>query len=147
MKIEGNFTFAGSVETVWDHMLDPGALSACLPGCERFEPTSDDSYDVVMRVGVAGISGRYTGKVTIADKRHAESYRMIVQGRGAGGGIRGEGVLTFAPDSDGTRVSVEGDARVTGVVARVGQRLLGTVSKTLMSQFFACMGEKFESSA
>ena len=56
-------------------------------------------------------------------------------------------MLTFAPDGDGTRVSVEGDARVTGVVARVGQRLLGTVSKTLMSQFFACMGEKFESSA
>ena len=58
----------------------------------------------------------------------------------------GEGVLTFAPDGDHTRVSVEGDARVTGVVARVGQRLLGTVSKTLMSQFFACMGDKVESS-
>ena len=72
---------------------------------------------------------------------------MIVQGRGAGGGIRGEGVLTFAPDGDGIRASsVEGDARVTGVVARVGQRLLGTVSKTLMSQFFACMSEKLESS-
>ena len=72
-------------------MLDPGALSACLPGCERFEPTGDDSYDVVMRVGVAGISGRYTGKVTIADKRHGESFRMIVQGRGAGRGNKGRG--------------------------------------------------------
>ena len=146
MKIEGAFTFAADVETVWDHMLDPGALSACLPGCEQFDPTGDDSYDVVMRVGVAGISGRYTGKVTVAEKQHAESYRMIVQGRGRGGGIRGEGVLTFAPDGDGTRVTVGGDARVTGVVARVGQRLLGTVSKTLMTQFFACMGEKLETS-
>ena len=142
MKIEGTFTFPAGVEAVWDHMLDPDALSACLPGCERFEPTGDDSYDVVMRVGVAGISGRYTGKVTVADVQHAESYRMIVQGRGRGGGIRGEGVLTFAADGDGTRVTVEGDARVTGVVARVGQRLLGTVSKTLMTQFFSCMAEK-----
>ena len=140
MKIEGTFTFAADVETVWAHMLDPDALSACLPGCERFEPAGEDSYEVVMRVGVGGISGRYTGKVTVADVQHAQSYRMIVQGRGAGGGIRGEGVLTFAPDGDGARVTVEGDARVTGVVARVGQRLLGTVSKTLMTQFFACMG-------
>ena len=146
MKIEGAFTFAADVETVWAHMLDPNALSACLPGCESFEPTGDDSYDVVMRVGVAGISGRYTGKVTVADVQHAESYRMIVQGRGRGGGIRGEGVLTFAPDGDGTRVTVEGDARVTGVVARVGQRLLGTVSKTLMTQFFTCMTENLETS-
>ena len=48
--------------------------------------------------------------------------------------------MTFAPDGDGTRVTVDGDARVTGVVARVGQRLLGAVSKTLMTQFFECMG-------
>ena len=147
MKIEGAFTFAADVETVWDHMLDPNALSACLPGCERFEPTGEDSYDVVMRVGVAGISGRYTGKVTVADVQHGESYKMIVQGRGRGGGIRGEGVLTFAADGEGTRVTVDGDARVTGVVARVGQRLLGTVSKTLMTQFFTCMAENLEASA
>ena len=142
MKIDGAFTFAASVEDVWAHMLDPDALAGCLPGCERFEPTGEDSYDVALRVGVAGISGRYTGKVTLADKRHAESYKMIVQGRGSGGSIRGEGVLRFAPDSEGARVTVEGDARVTGVVARVGQRLLGTVSKTLMTQFFECMGGK-----
>ena len=85
MKIEGSFTFPAPVEDVWARMLDPESLAGCLPGCERFEPTGEDSYDVALRVGVAGISGRYTGKVTLADVRHLESYKMIVQGRGAGG--------------------------------------------------------------
>ena len=98
-----------------------------------------------MRVGVAAVRGNYSGSVSIADKRHLQSYRMIVQGRGSGGSVRGEGMLTFA-DGDGgaTRVSVSGDAQVTGVVARVGQRLMGNASRMLMNQFFNCLKSKVE---
>ncbi len=145
MKIEGDFVFDATRQKVWDMLQSPETLADCIPGCQEFEPTGDDAYKVVMRVGVAAVRGNYSGSVSIADKRHLQSYRMIVQGRGSGGSVRGEGMLTFA-DGDGgaTRVSVSGDAQVTGVVARVGQRLMGNASRMLMNQFFNCLKSKVE---
>jgi carbon monoxide dehydrogenase subunit G len=36
-------------------------------------------------------------------------------------------------------VTVEARAQVGGLVARVGQRLLGSVSKMMMDRFFGCL--------
>ena len=144
MKVEGTFTIDAEREKVWDMLMSPDTLAGCIPGCESFEPVDDDTYNVKMRVGVAAVRGNYTGSVSIADRQHLESYRMIVQGRGRGGSVRGEGLLTFTDIEGGTQVGVVGDAQVTGVVARVGQRLMGNASRMLMNQFFNCLKEKIE---
>ena len=70
---------------------------------------------------------------------------MAVEGGGSVGTIKGEAVLRFARDGDVTRVHLEGDAQVTGIVARVGQRLLGSASNMMMNQFFSCIKDKVES--
>ena len=144
MKVEGTFTIDAEREKVWDMLMSPDTLAVCIPGCESFEPVDDDTYNVKMRVGVAAVRGNYTGSVTIADRQHLESYRMVVQGRGRGGSVRGEGLLTFTDIEGGTQVGVVGDAQVTGVVARVGQRLMGNASRMLMNQFFNCLKSKIE---
>ncbi len=144
MKVEGSYTFRADRRKVWDSLLSPEVLSSCIPGCERFEPTSDETYDVVMKVGVAAVSGRYTGKITITDKHELDTYTMRVEGKGAAGTIGGEGVLTFTEIEGETRVDLTGDARVTGIIARVGQRFMGSASKMLMNQFFDCLRSKVE---
>ena len=81
----------------------------------------------------------------MTDRVELVSYTMVVEGRGAGGGVKGEGFLSFEDAGDGgTLVSVVGDARVTGIVARVGQRLMGNASKMLMNQFFECLQSKVD---
>ena len=144
MKVEAAFTFDADREKVWNMLLSPDILADCIPGCRSFEPAGEDTYKVDMRVGVAAVRGNYSGSVTIADKERLQSYRMVVSGRGAGGSVRGEGVLTFADIEGGTQVSIEGDAQVTGVVARVGQRLMGNASRMLINQFFTCLKSKIE---
>ena len=69
---------------------------------------------------------------------------MIVEGKGAGGSIRGEGLLNFSDADGGTQVSIVGDARISGIMARVGQRLFGNASKLLMNQFFGCLKSKVD---
>ena len=145
MKVEGTFTIDAERAHVWDMLMSPETLAGCIPGCEGFEPVDADTYKIAMRVGIASVRGNYSGSVTIADRQEQVSYKMVVQGRGRGGSVRGEGVLTLADDADGgTLVSVEGDAQVTGVIARVGQRLMGNASRMLMNQFFNCLKSKIE---
>ena len=101
-----------------------------------------------MRVGVAAVRGSYSGGVTLADLNRPHSYRMIVQGRGSGGSVRGEALITFADApsdaAQATQVTIAGDAQVTGVIARVGQRLMGNASRMLINQFFNCLKSKVE---
>ena len=81
----------------------------------------------------------------MTDKARPESYRIVIQGRGAGTSVRGEGVLSFSEEEGGeTEVTVAGDVYLTGIVARVGQRLLGSTSRMMMDQFFSCISEQVE---
>ena len=144
MKVQGSYLFNADAETVWNALQSPEVLSSCIPGSEKFERTGPDSYDVALRLRVAAISGSYTGKVAIEDKVHLESYRMIVEGKGAAGSLRSEVSFQFSQEDGGTRIELSGDARVSGVVARVGQRLLGAASRMLMNQFFDCLKSRVE---
>ena len=144
MKVQGSYLFNADAESVWNALQSPEVLSSCIPGSEEFRPTGPDTYDVALRLRVAVVSGSYTGKVTIEDKVHPESYRMIVEGKGAAGSLRSEVSFKLSPEDGGTRVELSGDAQVSGVVARVGQRLMGSASRMLMNQFFGCLKSRVE---
>ena len=144
MKVKGSYVFNADAEAVWNALQSPEVLSSCIPGSEKFQRTGPDSYDVALRLRVAAVSGSYKGKVTIEDKVHLESYRMTVEGKGAAGSLRSEVSFRLSPEGGGTRIELSGDAQVSGVVARVGQRLLGPASRMLMNQFFSCLKSRVE---
>ena len=144
MKVTGSYYLDSPRATVWQALLSPETLSSCIPGCEEFEEAGENSYRVVMKVGVGAVQGTYSGEVSLSDIDDLSSFRMTVSGKGRGGSVRGEGLLKFADSGDGTELMVEGDAQVTGLVARVGQRLLGGASKTLMDRFFGCLKSRLE---
>ena len=140
MKLNGSYTFDAPRERVWSLMLSPEALKSCVPGCEKLEPTGEDSYAATMKVGVAAIRGTYNGKVRIADKDEPNAYTLHVEGSGGPGFVRGEAKIALRAEGEGrTVVSVDADGQVGGTVAGVGQRMLGGVAKMLMDQFFNCM--------
>jgi carbon monoxide dehydrogenase subunit G len=120
--------------------MDPDALQRCLPGCQRFEQVAPNEWEATMLVGIAAIKGTYSGRVRISDQEPQTSYRLAVEGSGAGNRIRGDGVVTLADAPEGdTLVSYEGEAQVLGALAAVGHRLLQPAAKLLADQFFRCM--------
>ena len=143
MEVSASYRFAAPPATVWTLLIDPDVVGACLPGCERLEPLGDDRYRAELTLAVASISGQYSGTVTILDKRPPQSYRLIVEGNGKPGFVKGEVVIELAAEpDDSTTVRVKGEGQVGGLIARVGQRLLSSVSKMMMDRFFACLQEK-----
>jgi carbon monoxide dehydrogenase subunit G len=145
MKVEGAYTFPAPREQVWTLLLDPEALRGCIPGAESLTETGPDSWDAVLKVGVAAVRGTYKGKVSITDKQEPEKYTLNIEGSGGPGFVKGSAIITLTPDGDGTRVAVDGDGQVGGMIAGVAQRLIGGVSKMMMDQFFGCMAKKLES--
>jgi carbon monoxide dehydrogenase subunit G len=141
MKLDGTYDVAAPRKKVWDAFLDPKVLKKAIPGCEKLEALGADEYKATMKVGVGGVKGTFEGKVKLSDKQAPDSYKMAVEGTGGPGFIRGETVITLTDHDGGTRVSYTADLQVGGLIASVGQRMLGGVSKMMADQFFTRMAK------
>lgn len=139
MIVEGQVTFDAPQETVWRVLLDPAALKAAIPGCESLTATAEDEYDAALKLGVAAIKGNYAAKVKVVDKQPPESYRLSVSGSGGPGFVNVEGRMKLAADGGRTAVDYHFDIQVGGMVAAVGQRMLGGVAKMMMGEFFKAL--------
>ena len=139
MKIEGSYTFNAPRDKVWQTLLDPKIMAQCMPGCESLNEVAPDQYEAVMKVGIASVKGNYKGKVEIKDKRAPEHY--VLSGRGSGGpGFMQGDVSIDLEETDGkTLLKYTTDAKVGGIIASIGQRMLNGVAKMMVDQFFKKM--------
>jgi hypothetical protein len=143
LQVKGEARLSAPRSRVWATLLNAESLGACLPGVQRFEPVGDGQWQATMTVGIAGIKGTYSGKVSISDQQPESSYRLTAEGSGGGNRVKGTALVTLTDLPDGgTLVNWDGDGQVAGTLAMVGQRLLQPAAKMLADQFFKCMGSK-----
>jgi len=135
MKIEGSNDIPTPRDRVWTAFLDPAMLSRAIPGCEGLEEIGPGEYKAKMKIGVAAIKGTFEGKVRLFDLEPPSRYRMALEGSGGPGFVRGEAAMELSDADGGTRVSYSADVQVGGLIASVGQRMLGGVSKMMLDQF------------
>ena len=122
--------------------MDPAVIASCIPGCHRFEPDGEDRYRVRLTVGLAAITGTYDGTVVISDKVPQTSYRLTAEGQGRPGFVKGSAAIALRPDGAATIVEVGVTVQTGGAIARLGQRLIGSVSRMMLDRFFACLQGK-----
>ena len=146
MDISGSYTFAAPPDRVWALLMDPQVISSCIPGCEAFEPLGEDRYKAKLNVALAAITGSYEGTIVLSEKAEPTSYRLTADGQGRPGFVKGSAAISLRPDGAATVVDVKGTVQAGGPVARVGQRLISSVSKMMMDRFFSCLQGKLTSS-
>ena len=142
MNLEGTHLFQATLDRVWEAFNDPKVLARVTPGCERLDPIGPDQYEAVLKVGIAAVKGTYKGKLGITDKNPPTGYTLKIEGSGGPGFVRGEGRMTFEEQGGATLVTVKGEAQVGGLIAAVGQRLIGSASRMLLEQFFSSMDQE-----
>jgi carbon monoxide dehydrogenase subunit G len=135
VKIAGNCTVPAPQDRAYTLLQDPAVLARCMPGCEALDRIGDNEYAMRMKMVLASISGKFEGKVRIADDNPPDSFRLIVEGTGKIGFMKGDGLLKLTPGNS-TSVSFEGEVQVGGTIASVGQRLIETTAKMLIKRFF-----------
>ena len=136
MKVSGSHILAVKPERAYEMMQDPEVLARSMPGCESLEKIGEDEYRMKMKMVLAAVSGAFEGKVRITDQAPPSSFRMLVEGAGKIGFVKGEGLLKFSADGDGTEVAYDGEVQVGGTIAAVGQRLIDVTSKAMIKKFF-----------
>ncbi len=145
MRISGSYSVPASRERTYQLLQDPAVLAKCMPGTDHLDKIAEDQYEMKMKMAIASIGGLFTGKVRLADQNPPESFRLVVEGNGKIGFIKGEGLLNLSSSPESgpatTEVKYEGDVQVGGTIASVGQRLLDTTSKMIIKKFFEKLAE------
>jgi uncharacterized protein len=139
LKIDGSYTFNAPRDRVWQVLLDPKVLAQCVPGCDALNEVGPDQYEAIMKVGVASVKGTYKGKVSIKDKQPPSHYVLSGEGSGGPGFMRGDVAVDLEEKDGQTFLKYSTDAKVGGLIASIGQRMLNGVAKMMLDQFFKKM--------
>ena len=139
MKVEGSHELHAKPERVFETLIDPAVLQRCIPGCERLEKTGENSYSATLRTGVGSIKGLFVGNVRLEDLKPPSHFRIVVDGKGQPGFLKGAGDIQLEERDGLTIVSYDGEAQVGGTIASVGQRMLQGAVKMMASQFFTAI--------
>jgi len=136
MKITGTQEINAPRERIYAALTDPIILQRCIPGCESLEETIPHNYLATMKAGIGPVKGIFKGSVHLEDMQPPEHYRMIVDGKGGPGFVKGVGNFKLEEKVGATVVNYEGELQVGGVIASVGQRMIEAAAKMLAAQFF-----------
>ncbi len=134
MELQGSYTFNAPREVIWQALMDPDVLAKILPGVQKLEKVSDTEFTGIMDVRIGPVQGKFNGKVVLSNLEAPERFHMDVDGRGAAGFIKGGGDATLEEQEGKTVLTYAGQAQVGGRIANVGQRLVETTAKSIISQ-------------
>jgi carbon monoxide dehydrogenase subunit G len=145
MEFSGSQTIAAPIRKVWTFLFDVNNVAGCAPGFQSMEETGPEQWKAVVAVGVGAVKAKFTLDVTRPDMDEPE--RMIVKAKGKAPGsavdMSGEMNLTIEGDEQ-TRMDWKANVVVSGTIASVGARLLGSLAERLTGQFFDCLKEKLQ---
>lgn len=148
MRLDGKHTLNADQATVWKMLMDPDVLARATPGVQKLESTGNDTYNAVFAVKMGPVNGDFKGKMSVVDKTEPSEFTLKMNMVGKIGTVNATGKLTLvAVNARQTEVVFSGDAKLTGVLARTGQRVLNGVAKTMTQQFFESLQAELEGAA
>ena len=145
MKLEGKYKFAAPQQKVWEAFTTPAILKEAIPGCESLTEYEPQKYDARLKIGIPGVKGTYSGKFEIVDAQPPNQCRMIGEGSGTPGFLKTETAIQLTAEGNATVVNYQGDIQVGGLIAGIGQRMIGGIAKMMLNQFFKQMSQGLES--
>lgn len=148
MKIEGDHSLKASPAILWEKLLDTETLARITPGVKHLEMTEPDQFIATSEIKIGPVQGSFKGNLSIKDKKEPEGFTLVLSQKSKIGNATAEVKLNILPQTgEETTIKYEGKAKLSGVLARTGQRVIGGVVKTLAKQFFKALEAELDNSA
>ncbi|GER20365.1 CoxG family protein [Variovorax boronicumulans] len=164
MEMLGNRRLGVTQQQAWDALNDPETLKKCIPGCDKFELTGDNTYSVALAVKIGPVSAKFSGKVMLSDIVAPDGYKLTFEGQGGVAGFaKGSSSVSLKPVAGaseaapvvavtdgapvaettpaaaapaGCELDYTVQAQVGGKIAQLGQRLIDGAAKSTADDFF-----------
>ncbi|ORE90425.1 molybdopterin binding aldehyde oxidase and xanthine dehydrogenase [Stappia sp. 22II-S9-Z10] len=136
----GSTVIAVRRQKLWDLIMDESRLAAAIPGAEtlhRVEGAEDRTYAADVGIGVGPIKGVWKVHARFAEVIEPAHIVLFGGADGPLGKSFGEGWIDFEPVDGGTRITYSYAILISGMVAKVGGKLIDGAADKLIEKFYA----------
>lgn len=145
LHLEGKVAILAPKTKVWSFLVDPRAISRCLPDVQSLEVLGDDRFKATLRVGVSFIRGVFAFDVAMLDLDAPNHGRITGRGSGLGSAVDVDSTVDLMDGQDGTTtLNWKADVVVSGTIASVGARLLSSTVEKKTGELFECVKAQLE---
>jgi uncharacterized protein len=146
MQLTGKHVVNALPSKIWEMLMDTDTLARIVPGISRLEKTGDNKYKSTIEIKMGPVNSSFTGDLQMEDIKEPEGFTLKVQQNSKIGNANAAIKISLRPvNENNTEVSFDGDVKLSGMLAAMGQRLIGGVSNTLTKQFFSNMEKELQS--
>ncbi|MGA2665391.1 MAG: carbon monoxide dehydrogenase subunit G [Nitrososphaerales archaeon] len=146
MHYEGTFEVAAPKERVYDFVTDPNGVTSIFPDVQSVKVIDANNFTLKAKVGMSFIKGTMDVKLALVDNRRPTYSKLKARGTGMNSSVDLES--TFAIEDvpgGGSRVSWAADAKISGMMASVGSRLIDSAADKYVKQIIGSLQEKLSS--
>ena len=148
MEISGEYLIKIPRQQVWECLLDPNTLKACIPGCESLEKLADDNYQAQVKLTIGPVRATFQTQLSIKNAQPPKSYRLEGVGKGGAVGFgQGYAEVSLDEDENGTVLRYKSAFQVGGRLAQVGSRLVWGATRKIADDFFEKLTQHIDSSS
>ena len=136
MKLNGTHKFKASSQQVYNAILNPQVLKACIPGCDSVEYLDANRLRANITTPLPGFKGPYGAVIHIAQRQEPSMLVLEVQRKGKGGAINATSHINITDEADGTLLTYNATADLEGPIALADNPLGHGITKKSLGTFF-----------
>ena len=138
MQLAGKHVLHAAPPRVWATLMNKDTLARVVPGISHLEQTGDHSFKSTLDIKLGPVNGSFTGNLQLDDLQEPNAFILKAQQNSKIGNANAAIKINLAlvDETGDTEVSFDGDIKLSGMLASLGQRVMGGVSNTLTKQFF-----------
>jgi carbon monoxide dehydrogenase subunit G len=145
MLLAGKIRVQAPIQHVWDMLLEPETLQACLPGVEKIERLDERNYAVVIAQKVGPLAVRFKIKATLT-KIEAPTH-LELEGHREAKGKAGQAAHKVHIDlretaGNAVEISYTVDAHIAGMPAILGERIVQAKVKKVEAEFAEALQQR-----
>ncbi len=145
MNVKGSHVFDVSQKQLWDYLMNPEVLAKITPGVTNLETLGADSYKSISDIKIGPVKGSFKGKLKVVEKNEPASFTIKMEQLSKIGNAHATVLMNLADKGAGkAELNFDGKAKLSGVIARTGQRVLSGVANTLTKEVFASLEQHIE---
>jgi carbon monoxide dehydrogenase subunit G len=145
MQLAGKYVLHAAPPKVWATLMNTDTLARVVPGISRLEQTGDHTFKSILDIKLGPVSGSFTGNLQLDDLQEPSAFTLKAQQNSKIGNANAAIKINLAPVGAGdTEIAFDGDVKLSGMLASLGQRVMGGVSNTLTKQFFSNLEKELD---
>jgi carbon monoxide dehydrogenase subunit G len=144
LHFEGTSTTKAPIGKVFAFLLTPTEISECLPNLQTLDVKGEDSYDVIVKVGIGPIKGNFKLHMKVTEKIEPKHARLKVQGSENRGSMDLDATMDLESVDGGTVLRWQAETRLGGLMATLGQHLVTGTAEKMVNEFFNCIRQRLE---